>query len=105
MEGRLKAFGACAATLLAAVAVAACGDDNESSGGGGGGDSGGEGAPIAFLLPENKTTRYERQDRPNFEREVKELCADCEVIYANADAGRGEAAAAGRGRADKGRPR
>jgi D-xylose transport system substrate-binding protein len=83
MEGRLKAFGACAATLIAAVAVAACGDDNES-GGGGGGDGGGKGAPIAFLLPENKTTRYERQDRPNFERKVKELCSDCEVIYGNA---------------------
>ncbi len=40
---------------------------------------------VALLLPETKTTRYEEQDRPNFERRVKELCADCEVIYANAD--------------------
>jgi len=83
MQGRLKAFAACAASLVAAVAVAACGDDNKS-GGGGGGDSGGKGAAIAFLLPENKTARYERQDRPNFEREVKELCSGCEVIYGNA---------------------
>jgi D-xylose transport system substrate-binding protein len=83
MEGRLKAIVACVATLIAAVAVAACGDDNDSGGGGGGG-GGGKGAPIAFLLPENQTTRYERQDRPNFEREVKELCSDCEVLYSNA---------------------
>jgi D-xylose transport system substrate-binding protein len=82
MQGRLKAFAACAATLVAAVGVAACGDDN--GGGGGGGGGGGKGAPIAFLLPENQTTRYERQDRPNFERKVKELCSDCEVLYSNA---------------------
>ena len=43
------------------------------------------GGTIALLLPETKTTRYEEQDRPNFERRVKELCADCEVIYSNAD--------------------
>ena len=40
---------------------------------------------IALLLPETKTTRYEEQDRPNFERRVKELCADCKVAYANAN--------------------
>ena len=86
MQGRLRAFGACAATLIAAVAVGACGsDDDDAGGGGGGGGGGGEGAPIALLLPETKTTRYERQDRPNFERKVKELCSDCELIYANAN--------------------
>ena len=85
MHGRLRGFGACAATLLAAVAVAACGSDDNGDGGGGGGGGGGNGAAIALLLPETKTTRYERQDRPNFERHVKELCSDCEVIYANAD--------------------
>jgi D-xylose transport system substrate-binding protein len=43
------------------------------------------GAKIALLLPESKTARYESHDRPHFERKVKELCADCEVIYSNAD--------------------
>ncbi|PTL77358.1 ABC transporter substrate-binding protein [Vitiosangium sp. GDMCC 1.1324] len=43
------------------------------------------GGKIALLLPESKTSRYESHDRPNFERKVKELCADCEVIYSNAD--------------------
>ena len=72
-----------AAVLAAALALgaAACGSD-DSSGGGGGGD---KGAKIALLLPESKTTRYEQQDRPNFERRVKELCESCEVIYGNAE--------------------
>ena len=73
--------------LVGAMALAACGDDDNgssdsgSSGGGGGGESG----SIALLLPESKTARYESQDRPNFEKKAKELCADCEIIYSNAD--------------------
>ncbi|EPX59303.1 L-arabinose-binding periplasmic protein precursor AraF [Cystobacter fuscus DSM 2262] len=43
------------------------------------------GGKIALLLPESKTARYESHDRPHFERRVKELCADCEVLYSNAD--------------------
>jgi D-xylose transport system substrate-binding protein len=76
----LRAFGAWSAALVIAVGIAACGGDDNGGGGGGGG-----GGKIALLLPETKTTRYEEQDRPNFERRVKELCKDCEVIYANAD--------------------
>jgi D-xylose transport system substrate-binding protein len=74
-----------AAVLAAALALgtAACGGDDNGAGGAGGG--GAKGAKIALLLPESKTTRYEQQDRPNFERRVKELCASCEVIYANAE--------------------
>lgn len=44
-----------------------------------------EALKIALLLPESKTARYESHDRPHFERKVKELCAECEVIYSNAD--------------------
>ena len=43
------------------------------------------GGKIALLLPETKTARYESQDRPHFEAKVKELCADCQIIYSNAD--------------------
>ena len=64
-----------AAIATLAVAAAGCG-------GGGGGDE--RGGKVAFLLPESKTTRYEEQDRPNFERRVRELCQKCQVIYANA---------------------
>jgi len=79
----LRALAAAAAALALTVGVAACGDDDDDEGGGGGGDGGG--GQIALLLPETKTTRYEEQDRPNFERHVKELCADCDVIYSNAN--------------------
>jgi D-xylose transport system substrate-binding protein len=83
-------FIAVAAALVGvfALALAACGGDDDSggsssssssSGGGGGGGS------IALLLPESKTARYESQDRPNFEKKVKELCSDCSIIYSNAD--------------------
>ena len=40
---------------------------------------------VALLLPESKTARYESHDRPLFEKKVKELCPECEVIYGNAD--------------------
>jgi D-xylose transport system substrate-binding protein len=40
---------------------------------------------VALLLPESKTARYESHDRPHFERRVRELCAECRVIYSNAD--------------------
>ena len=82
MAGRWnRALATTAAALALVLGVAACGSDDDDDGGGGGG----EGGKIALLLPETKTTRYEEQDRPNFERRVKELCADCEVIYANAN--------------------
>jgi D-xylose transport system substrate-binding protein len=71
-SSRLKALAALTAAL-ALLTVSACGDDDD--GGGGGGDGGG--AKVALLLPETKTTRYEEQDRPNFERRVRELCSDC----------------------------
>src|ERR671922_1963030 len=68
--------------LAAGVLLAACGDDDDDGGGGGGGEGGGT---IAWLLPESKTARYESQDNPNFQREVKELCSDCDIVYSNAD--------------------
>jgi len=43
------------------------------------------GGKIALLLPESKTARYETADRPYFEAKFKELCADCEIIYNNAN--------------------
>ena len=83
MAGRKNRVLATAAAALAlTLGIAACGSDDDDGGGGGGGDGD---AKIALLLPETKTTRYEEQDRPNFERKVKELCADCEVIYSNAN--------------------
>ena len=77
---------AVACVLAAGVLLAACGDDDDDGGGGGGGGGGdGGGGTIAWLLPESKTARYESQDNPNFQREVKSLCSDCDIIYSNAD--------------------
>jgi D-xylose transport system substrate-binding protein len=83
-------FIAVAAVLVGAfaLALAACGGDDDDNGGSstsGGSSSGGGGGSIALLLPESKTARYESQDRPNFEKKVKELCSDCPIIYSNAD--------------------
>jgi len=83
--GKARALAAIAAALALSIGVAACGDDDDDGGSGGGSGGDGKGGTIALLLPETKTTRYEEQDRPNFERRVKELCPDCELIYSNAN--------------------
>jgi D-xylose transport system substrate-binding protein len=71
------------ATLVAALAlvVSAC---SAETGGGSGGDA--SNAKIAFLMPDIASTRYELYDSPLFKAKIKELCADCEVIYQNANA-------------------
>lgn len=79
---RLVGLGSVA--LVAVTALSACGaNDSGSDSGSGSGDS--SGGTIALLLPESKTTRYEKFDKPLFEAKVKDLCADCDVIYFNAD--------------------
>jgi D-xylose transport system substrate-binding protein len=72
-----------------AIAGAGCGSDDNSSTSSGSqttaaSSGGGKGARIALLLPENKTARYENQDKPFFTAKVKELCPSCEIIYENA---------------------
>jgi D-xylose transport system substrate-binding protein len=78
------------AAVALSVGLAACGsdDDNSSSSGSTGTtatSTAAKGGKIALLLPESKTARYESQDRPNFERELKSICPSCEEIYSNAD--------------------
>ncbi len=72
------------ATALAAITAGCGSDDDNNTSAGTTASSSGEGAKIALLLPENKTARYENQDKPFFTAKVKELCPDCEVIYENA---------------------
>src|SRR3954447_13615626 len=70
------------AAIAAAPPIAAgCGSSSSSDNSGDSSKAG----KIALLLPESKTARYDQQDRPRFERRVKELCPGCQVIYANAD--------------------
>jgi D-xylose transport system substrate-binding protein len=42
-------------------------------------------ATVAFLMPDQGSTRYEEHDHPGFVAEMKKLCASCKVIYQNAD--------------------
>ncbi len=45
-----------------------------------------EGATVAFLMPDQGSTRYEEHDWPGFQAEMKKLCASCNLIYQNATA-------------------
>jgi D-xylose transport system substrate-binding protein len=79
-----RAAGA-ALTATVAIAAAGCGgSDNKSSDSSSTTSAADQGGKIALLLPENKTARYEQQDRPFFTAKVKELCPKCEIIYENA---------------------
>ena len=55
-------------------------------GGGAANAAGVSGAAVAFLMPDQASTRYEQHDHPGFVAEMKKLCADCKVLYQNADA-------------------
>jgi D-xylose transport system substrate-binding protein len=43
-------------------------------------------ATVAFLMPDQASTRYEEHDYPGFAAEMKKLCPTCTVLYQNADA-------------------
>lgn len=45
-----------------------------------------EAATVAFLMPDQGSTRYEEHDFPGFKEAMAELCPDCTVIYQNANA-------------------
>jgi D-xylose transport system substrate-binding protein len=76
--------GIALAAGLGLASLAACSSSDNSSSGSTAA-AGGGGKKIALLLPESKTTRYETFDKPLFEEAVKMACADCTVIYSNAN--------------------
>jgi D-xylose transport system substrate-binding protein len=41
---------------------------------------------VAFLMPDQGSTRYEEHDWPGFQAELARLCPDCQAIYQNANA-------------------
>jgi D-xylose transport system substrate-binding protein len=43
-------------------------------------------ATVAFLMPDQASTRYEEHDFPGFKAEMAKLCPTCKVLYQNADA-------------------
>ena len=89
MKTALRWTGGLAAAATIALGAAACGSSsNSSSTPSSSGSSGGGGASgkVAFLMPDQASTRYEKQDHPFFEAKLKQLCPKCSVIYQNADA-------------------
>lgn len=79
VSGAVLAFG------VASTVLAACGSSTSGSGSSTSGAAASGGKKIALLLPETKTARYEAFDKPMFEAAVKAACADCTVIYSNAN--------------------
>jgi D-xylose transport system substrate-binding protein len=78
-----------AALAAATLALAACGSDDSNSSGSSNSSSsssGGKSGKVAFLMPDQGSTRYELYDHPLFEKKLKELCPKCDVLYSNADA-------------------
>lgn len=73
-----------AMAALGVLLLTACTRDKKAEGTPGAGAGAGD-KTIALLLPETKTARYESHDRPLFEKKVKALCPECQVIYSNAD--------------------
>ncbi|MFU0507785.1 ABC transporter substrate-binding protein [Pseudaminobacter sp. NGMCC 1.201702] len=45
-----------------------------------------EDATVAFLMPDQASTRYEQHDYPGFKAEMERLCPKCTVVYQNANA-------------------
>ena len=68
---------------LAVAALAACSTKTANNGGSGGGDT--SSAKIAFLMPDQASTRYEQHDSPGFKAEMAKLCPGCKVLYQNAN--------------------
>lgn len=75
-----------AAAAAAVTVLAACNSAADDAGGGG--DAAGDGGTgkVAFLMPDQASTRYELFDAPLFTAKMKELCSGCEVLYSNANA-------------------
>ncbi len=44
-----------------------------------------ENTTVAFLMPDQGSTRYEEHDHPGFVAEMSKLCPSCKVLYQNAD--------------------
>ena len=73
------------ATVVAAISLAAvvagCSQKSGTTASSGGGDK----AKVAFLMPDEASTRYEEHDRPGFVAQMKKDCPGCGVVYGNAD--------------------
>lgn len=88
-----RAAAIAAAMLFATIGLAACAPESGSSGAQPSDSSGGsssvsvaKGFKIGFITPDESSTRYETQDKPDFVAAIKQDCPKCQVVYANSDA-------------------
>ncbi|MEO6943337.1 MAG: substrate-binding domain-containing protein [Lacisediminihabitans sp.] len=79
-----RTIGIAASLLLAGGVMTACSATPSSTNDGGSSSSDVSHAKIGLLLPEVTTLRYEEKDRPYFTDKLKELCPNCDLLYANA---------------------
>ncbi|MGW5683559.1 sugar ABC transporter substrate-binding protein [Nonomuraea sp. NPDC003754] len=88
---RAQVIGGLLAVAGLAVACGTAGQSGETGGARGGTASASaigtveQGFKIGLLLPESKTARYEKFDRPYITNDIKALCPKCEVVYNNAN--------------------
>jgi D-xylose transport system substrate-binding protein len=78
MKARVRRAVVAMTAAATAAVLAACGEDGSA-------DSGGrDETRIGVLLPDSTTARWETNDRPLLDRQIKELCGECTVEHANA---------------------
>ncbi len=93
-KARRAAF---AAVALLAVGVTACSSSSKTqtaatnpagspSTAGSGGAVLNSSDKVAFLMPDQASTRYETYDKPSFAAALKKLCPNCSMLYNNANA-------------------
>jgi D-xylose transport system substrate-binding protein len=85
----MKHRRAAKATILLSAALvvplAACSSGKSANAGSSGSGKGSiEGAKVAFLMPDEASTRYEQHDAPGFKSALAKLCSSCSVLYNNA---------------------
>lgn len=87
MNTRMRRAAVVVAAGAMAVSLAACGSAKESSGSksesSGSAAAKGDNIKIGLLLPENKTARYEKFDRPLIEKKIKDLTGGKATIQYN----------------------
>lgn len=87
MNTRMRRAAVAVAASAMAVSLAACGSAKESGdkAEASGSASKSDNIKVGLLLPENKTARYEKFDKPLIEKKIKELTDNkAEVLYNNA---------------------
>lgn len=73
------------AILAAAVTVASMSACSSSASKGDSSGGSASKAKVAFLMPDEASTRYEEHDHPGFVAQMKKDCPDCSVLYNNAN--------------------